>query len=237
MRMMDDKRQFDFWYAVNNTEVLITPEKRLETFGSSVVNYTLVTELMDDVTKVRVREGRVQAYRPEIITPDHLSGAILDNFGDEAERYMEWLRAQDEELVLLQYGFSIKKEEVREQLITDRIDAVVERIREDVVSRNDPLTALLVGVDDPWEVCLVKLMVEVVQQSVAGNVNEYRQHRRLMRGTQTALEIQQEVEEEFQIAAINPGRIKQLGEMLQKRGLFKEYEDRFYALVRSQRRY
>jgi hypothetical protein len=53
---MDKKpTQFDFWYAVNNTEVVLAPRRHLETFGNTLINYHMVSELMDNVGQVRVR--------------------------------------------------------------------------------------------------------------------------------------------------------------------------------------
>ena len=92
---MSDDSQFDFWYAVNNTRVLLAPTSRLETFGATVLNYHLVTELLDDVTKIRVREGRVKAARPEILAPDSVLENLLDGFGDQARHYAEWLRRNE----------------------------------------------------------------------------------------------------------------------------------------------
>ena len=42
--MSPPPKEFDFWYAVNNTEVLEMPLGRLETFGSTLIHYRLVTE-------------------------------------------------------------------------------------------------------------------------------------------------------------------------------------------------
>ena len=66
---MSTNKQFDFWYAVNNTELVVTPTSRLETFGDTVVNYYLVCELMDSTDKVCVREGHLKALKPAIVTP------------------------------------------------------------------------------------------------------------------------------------------------------------------------
>ena len=56
---MDSKKQFDFWYAVNNTELLSTPTSRLETFGDTIVNYYLVSELMDNIDKAMSSMKRI----------------------------------------------------------------------------------------------------------------------------------------------------------------------------------
>ena len=79
---MSDKREFDFWYAVNNTEIVLRPQRILETFGATVVDYHLISQLMDNASRVRVREGRLNAYRPEIITPSSFMENALEGFTD-----------------------------------------------------------------------------------------------------------------------------------------------------------
>ena len=39
---MEKRDPFDFWFAVNNTEIRLLPKRHLETFGSTVLNYHLV---------------------------------------------------------------------------------------------------------------------------------------------------------------------------------------------------
>ncbi|AKJ64211.1 hypothetical protein [Kiritimatiella glycovorans] len=225
---MDDKEAFDFWYAVNNTRVEKTPDNKLETFGTTTVNYHLITPLMDAVDKVRLREGMLKADRPGIITPQAISDMALEGFGSDAREYAEWLRSNAQNLMILQYGFHVHKEEITQQIVTDAEENVLERVREADAVRNDPLSAIVVGVDHPWEVCLLKLMVELVQQSAAANVDAIR------RRQQSRSEgLRREIEEDFAAASRDPSRISALAEKLEKRGLFKQYEDRFFALVRA----
>jgi len=72
----------DFSYALENTVVVRSPEKRLETFSTSVLNYYLITEDMDSVNLSRVREGSIHAERPQVISPQNFSKLILEGFGD-----------------------------------------------------------------------------------------------------------------------------------------------------------
>ena len=67
--MDDSRKNFDFWYAAANVEILLAPERKLETFGSTLINYHLVSELLDESGRVRVREGRLEAARPTLIMP------------------------------------------------------------------------------------------------------------------------------------------------------------------------
>ena len=103
--------KFDFWYAVSNTRILSMPSRLIETFGTTVLNYHMISEPMDTVNRVRVREGRIQAYRPQIVVPPSLDDEVLEGFGEEAGKYADWLRENGPDLRMLQYGFKIKKEE------------------------------------------------------------------------------------------------------------------------------
>lgn len=218
-------KEFDFWYAVNNTEVLELPRGRLETFGSTSINYRLVTELMDSVGQVRIREGRIQSFRPEILTPQSLSESPLEGFQTaHADDFIQWLREHESDLVVLKYGFRIRHETVTESIVHDSLENVLDRVRADLKSREDPLAALVRGVDEPWEVCLLKLLFEVVRLSAPGNARDLRADPDGSR---------HEIEHAFRLAANNRTQLAPLASLLTRLGKFKDYEDRFFALVRS----
>ncbi|MCF7848447.1 MAG: hypothetical protein K9M45_06315 [Kiritimatiellales bacterium] len=225
---MDSKQQFDFWYAVNNTELLTAPQNRLETFGDTVVNYYLICELMDSVEKIRIREGQLKAFKPEIITPQSLGQMSLEDFGSDARKYADWLAEHGGDLKILQYGFKIQKQEIKEYIVTDHLDIVTGRVNTEVTAKDDPLSAVLVGVDSPWEVCLVKLMVELVQRSAQGNIQDIRQQ---AAAVQTSL--RESIEKAFLDASRDPSRINALADKLKQNGLFEKFEDRFFALVKA----
>lgn len=223
--MAKPPKEFDFWYAVNNTEVLELPRGRLETFGSTLINYRLVTELMDAVGEVRVREGRIQSFRPEILTPQSFSESPLEGFQTgQADDFIRWLREHESDLVLLKYGFKIRHETVTESVVHDSVENVVDRVRRDLKARQDPLSALVVGVDEPWEVCLLKLLYEVVKLSAPINARDLRADPDGSR---------HEIESAFRRAAGSRSQLAPLANLLNRLGRFKDYEDRFYALVRS----
>ncbi len=218
-------KEFDFWYAVNNTEVLEMPRNRLETFGSTLINYRLVTELMDAVGQIRVREGRIQAFRPELLTPQSFSESPLEGFETgPANDFIRWLREHESDLILLKYGFRIRHESVTEAIVHDNLENVVARVRADWQAQDDPLSALVVGVDEPWEVCLLKLLFEVVRKSAPANARELRADPDGSRN---------EIDQAFRQAANDRARLAPLVALLNRLGKFKEYEDRFYALVRA----
>ncbi|MEI6892006.1 MAG: hypothetical protein V5783_07540 [Pontiella sp.] len=225
---MSNNKQFDFWYAVNNTELITVPTSRLETFGDTVVNYYMVCQQMDRMDKVIIREGHLKALKPAIITPQALGQMDVGDLGEEAQQYAEWLAKHANELRILQYGFTLQKQELKEYTVTDHIDNVLARVKAEVIAKDDPLSSILVGVDDPWEVCLMKLMVELVQHSAQGNMQDFQQHsldlgRRLI----------DNIDQAFLEASRDPSKINELAEMLKQNGLWEKHEDRFFALVKA----
>ncbi|HMP95515.1 MAG TPA: hypothetical protein PKA51_01260 [Kiritimatiellia bacterium] len=222
---MQNPSPFDFWYAVNNTEIVVRPRQHLETFGTTTLHYHLVAETMDAVNQIRVREGRIQAFRPQIITPDNLGGALLEGFGEEqAGHYLDWLRENQSHLVLLKYGFAIRKETINEHVVTDAIENVLDRVKAEVEASSHPMHALIRGVDEPWEVCLLQLITEVIQQSALANARDLQQDPDGSR---------HRIEGLFRQASRNASHIPELSNALKQAGLFKEFEDRFFALVRA----
>jgi len=212
---MDEQQKLDFWYAVNNTEIILKPRRHLETFGNTIIHYHLVSELMDSVDQVRIREGRMVASQPKIITPDSVTKEILENFGTEAQRYVEWMRQQN--IRILQYGCTLRKEEYNEHVATSNLKTIVEQVKDEVAKKDDPLRAIVVGVDKPWDVCLIKLFSEVVNQSARANVTEM-------------------VDTAFLDASRDPAKINTLAKRLQELGVFERMEDRFFALVKGNKR-
>ncbi len=233
---MTDKRTFDFWYAVNNTEVVLLPSKHLETFGTTMLNYYLVTQLMDSVDQIRVREGRMKALRPQIITPQAYSETLLEGFGEEAHKYVEWLKEHESEMRILQYGYTLQNEAFSEHVVTDNVEAVVERVKEEVARKDDPFNAIAIGVDDPWDVCLVKMFWEVISKSAKANVTEMEQRKLFERQGSLPRGIRDEIEKAFLAASKDHSLINRLGQLLQHHRVFEEYQDRFFSLVKSSKR-
>ncbi|MEI7437606.1 MAG: hypothetical protein WCL16_12455 [bacterium] len=224
---------FDFWYAVHNTRIVRLPSQRLETFGATNLHYHLISELMDTVGQVRVREGRIQAYRPKLITPQGLAESLLEGFGDEAERYVDWLREHESDLRILQYGFAIRKEQLNEHIVTAPLEQVIEQVKAGVEARDGAFEAIVVGVEKPWEVCLIRLMTEISGHSFPGNVRELERRRAFQSNDGAPAGMRDDLESDFAAATLDRTRIKALGEKLQRLKLFSQYEDRFFQLIKG----
>lgn len=226
---------FDFWYAVNNTKIVLKPRRHLETFGNTLLHYVLVSETMDTVDQVRIREGRMQAAQPQIIAPQTYSKMILEGFGEEAEQYANWLREHEQQIHILRYGYTLRQEAFHESIVTDSLKAVTDRVTKEVGQRQDPFCAVVQGVDTPWDVCLIKLFWQVIQESVVPNYRELAQRNLLEMQDGIPRGVREAIETEFAAAQQDGSKVRSLGRKLQQQGLFEHYQDRFFALVKSHR--
>jgi hypothetical protein len=164
----------DFQYAVENTRVILAPEHQIATFGATSFRFYLISELMDQVDEVRVRDGRIHAERPQILTPDHYARLLLDGFGEKAQRYIDRLRERMQNVAVLRYGFQFRKTDVTENTVRASLESVIDRTKASVQNSGEPLSAVIQGVDDAWEVCLLKFTVDLIERSSGGNVGDLR---------------------------------------------------------------
>ena len=164
----------DFQYAVENTEVILAPQGQIATFGHTSFRFYLISELMDQVDEVRVRDGRIHAERPQILTPDHYARLLLEGFGEKAQRFAQQLREQRQKFAVLRYGFQFRKTDVVEKIVRASMAAVIEQTKARVERDDEPLSAVIQGVDDAWEVCLLKFTIDLIERSSGGNLGDFR---------------------------------------------------------------
>jgi len=141
-------------YAVEHTEILRPPKQSLATFGISNIYYYLVTEpayseLVKNVTETVVREGRVIAERPRVVTPYYLSQ--LEGFSPEARRYFDMLlRAHGPNVAGLFYTYKNEPKELN--IVSDNLLSVVNKLNAEIDKRGDPLASIIKGQDELWDV-------------------------------------------------------------------------------------
>ncbi|NWK54681.1 hypothetical protein HW115_03600 [Verrucomicrobiaceae bacterium N1E253] len=162
-------------YAMETAQLLREPDRRIDTFGSTRFKFTMLSEPMDQVGQVRVRQGEVEAQKPQIIRPGHMGGNVeLEGFQEKAGEYLDWLREHDLEPVFFQYGFMFKRGRVTEELVHDSLEAVRDRVMEEVRQTGDPMLAVMEGVDDAWEVSLLKFAIEMIGKSSDINAFDFK---------------------------------------------------------------
>jgi len=186
---------------------------------------------VEHVTETVVREGRVIAEKPKIVTPYYL--ATLEGFGSEARRYFEAL--------LKEHGSNIRglfytyKNEPKElNIVADNLPSVVDKLNAKIDQHGDPLAAIIKGQDDLWDVSLMKFIYEVTRSSLPDNIKQM--SRRGLLNVDDAgipLDARMRIDELFERVAGGQSEVSELKEELERWGLFEEYQDRFFSLFRK----
>lgn len=161
-------------WALENSEVLYEPDRRIDTFGSTNFEFFLVSELMDEINQVRIRRGKLEAQRPQILRPDGYNDLMFEGFGEHAEAFAEWFKNTGHDLSILKYGFTFAMRDLTENIVHDSMQAVCDKVVEDVRSSGNPIQAVIAGVDDTWDISLLKFNMDMIQKSQEINEFDFR---------------------------------------------------------------
>lgn len=227
---IDDER---IRYAVRHTEILRLPKQSLATFGTTNIGYYLVTkpvyaELAKGATETVVREGRVIADRPRIVTPYYLSR--LEGFTSGARKYFDMLvKTHGPDVPGLFYTY--RNEPKGLTIVADSLSSVVDRINSEVDKRGDPLVTIIKGEDELWDVSLMKFIHDMTRSSLRGNLLEFSSRGLLdMDAGGVPLDARVRIEELFGKLVKGEVEPRELKDELEHWGLFDEYQDRFFSV-------
>jgi hypothetical protein len=229
----DDERIED---AVRHTEIVRLPRQLLATFGTTNIGYYLVTKpVYNEITKESketvIREGRIIAERPRIVTPYYMSQ--LEGFSGDARKYFNTL--------IRKYGvdapglfYIYRNESGKLTIVTEEMNLVVDRLNSEIDKRGDPLITIIKGQDELWDVSLMRFIYEITSSSMQNNLSQLMSRGLLdVDNSGVPMDARLRIEELFTRLArgeTNPSELK--GE-LERWNLFEEYQDRFFNIVRQ----
>jgi hypothetical protein len=226
-------------YAIENTKVVRQPKQALATFGITNIRYFLVTEpayaglegVRQGDEETIVREGRVIAEKPKIVTPYYLTN-MFEGF-EHGKEYADFIMKRygpSEPGLLYRY----RNEAGGVNIVTGGTEAVVERLNGVIDSESDLLSAIVKGVDDMWDVSLMKLVHDVARHSLQRNVMDLYQHGLLNLDTRgIPQDARATIDELFRRVEYGHADPSELKSELDSWGLFEEYEDKFLKLFRK----
>ncbi len=222
--------------ALRNTYVVRPPRQTLATFGSTVIHYYLVTEPAytdivphQSVEEAVVREGTVKAERPRVVTPYYLSH--IEGFGANARKYLEE--------IMREYGahapgllYTYSNERMGTTIVSGSASEVAGRIHQRLDKEDERLAAVIRGVDEMWDVSLMKFIHQLTDASARGNAGELHARGLLEIEDGVPRDARQRIErmlEEARQGHMDPSEVKR---ELDRWDLFEEYQDQFLGLFR-----
>lgn len=222
--------------VLERTKVVRPPRQALETFGVTKIRYHLVTEpAFRDVNPVEsvetvVRGGVVKAERPQVVTPHFL--LKTESFSAGAREFLEHIaRLQGQDSPGLLYSY--KNEPGGMDIVSGGVDEVATRISRDLDARESDLEAVIVGVDELWDVSLIKFIYELTNDSARKNVSQMRSAGMLEMSDGVPADARRRVERMLEGARQGMVEPSEVMRELKRWDLFEEYEDRFLGLFRA----
>jgi len=220
--------------AVLNTRIVRAPKQSLATFGTTNIYYYLVAEAaFNDIMKTSetvIREGRVIAERPRIVTPSYLSR--VQGFSAEAKKYFQLiLNAYPPDSPGLYYSYRNEPKELN--IVSDDTTTVLSRLNSEIDRKGDPLMSIIVGEDTLWDVSILKFIYEITERSVRENVRQLGQ-RGLLNMDASGLPADARLRIERLFELVNKGELEpsELKIELDRWNVFEEYQDRFFSLFK-----
>ncbi len=220
-------------YAISHTEVLRPPKQTLSTFGTTNIYYYLLTEpsykeLVEGEEETVVREGRVRAERPMVVTPSYLIN--VEGFSEHAKRYLEMIaREYGTNTPGLFYGYKNEPKDLN--IVSSGMDSVVRNLDEKIDKEGNRLATIIRGLDQLWDLSLLKFIFDMTRYSVGSNITELGRRGLLdVDRKGVPMEARQSIEQlfdEVKNGELDPSALKM---ELDRWGLFEEYQDRFFRL-------
>ena len=220
--------------AVLNTQIIRPPRQNLSTFGITNVYYYLVADAaFNEFIKGQetvIREGRVIAERPKIVTPYYLSR--VQGFSPEAKKYFEMLVYNyPPSSPGLLYGYRNEPKEMN--IVSDNLETVIARLNENIDAKGDPLTSIIKGEDTLWDVSILKFIYEITDRSMPENVRQLNQ-RGLLQMDSSGLPADARIRIEGLFDFVEKGEMEpsDLKTELDHWNVFEQYQDRFFRVFK-----
>ncbi|HEY8694883.1 MAG TPA: hypothetical protein VIR57_19305 [Chloroflexota bacterium] len=224
---------------VEGTEVVRAPKQLLATFGTTVVQYFVVTEPSyaglpgsGDVEESVVRSGKVTAQRPQIVTPHYLLNLFRGfEHGQDFARFLTERYGGDSTGLMYRY----EQEAGDMEVVSEAPDLVAKRIAGRLDSEGAHLAAVIRGIDQYWDVSLAHFIYALTAGSAAGHASEMAQRGLLEQDRGLPRAARERIDSMF--GAVRRGDVDatELKTELDRWGVFDEYEDRFLDIFRRRR--
>lgn len=235
--------------ALEATEIHHFPDKFLSTSEKTRLHYFVLTEpayldiYPEEGPETRVREGWITWQKPKLITPGYLLQA--EGFSENAREALQMLAGEHPDLASIFYkmNYSQKVDEVR--TMPYEIAETARRLKADQSEADGFLTAIISGLEEMWDVSLMKFIKEYVGESAQENqVPEMESRGYLTRNKEGHAQVTRTIEglpiaardeieklfDEVKAGETDPSVLKR---ELERWGVYRNYEDRFLDLFKN----
>jgi hypothetical protein len=203
-------------------------------------------EFPDEGPETKVREGKITWEKPKLLTPDYMIN--MSGFSGEAKEAMQMIASDNPDLAGLLYKMNYRKESISTFTISRELEKAEAEIRDKIDQdddKDDNLTVIIKGVDELWDVSLMKFIQNlVVKSAYKSQLPDYEEKGFLSTDDQgysvvtrnlegLPIAASEEIEKMFEMVKNGDEDPSRLKKELDRWGVFNAYQDRFFDLFRE----
>ncbi len=235
--------------VLEKTEILKSPEKLISTNKATTLHYYVLAEpyylevFKNEGPETKIREGTITWEKPKLLTPGYI--LKMEGFSENAKNVLKKLARKHPDLAGLLYKMKYTKDFEETVTVSSDIEKTFNRINEEI-DEEEMLTVIIKGVDEYWDVSLMKFIQELmIKSAFSSQLNDFTNQgfvridesgspsvTRNFQGLPLAA--RDEIELMFRKVKkgdLDPAVLKQ---ELDRWGVYENYEDRFLDLFRKE---
>lgn len=162
--------------AQSETEIVRERKNLLYTFGATRLPYVCLSVREADSDFVAVRYGEVTAQKPQIAFPGQ--GASFEGFDGDGEEGLPVFLARRVEMPPARYVNT----EGESRVEAGGVEAVVERVYNELEQCHDIRTAIIRAPDSVWRISILLYIGSQIARSASSNISEHMEHLFRQRG-------------------------------------------------------
>jgi hypothetical protein len=236
--------------AMDDTSIILDPKELLSSYSSTTVRYYMLTipmylqfEGRTRDSETVIREGKITWQQPKLLAPSYM--LRVEGFSEEARKAFEMIAAENSDLAMILYRLRLAKDSEKMDIVSESINAVLDKIINDINKKGEKHTAIIKGVDEFWDVSLSKFAQELMTKSAyfsqLPDMLEKNAIGMSNRGfpvvTRDSMGIpiaaRKEVEILFKLFEKGEVKPSKLKEELDRWGIFEQYQDRFFRFFKK----
>jgi len=119
-------------------------------------------------------------------------------------------------------------------IVSETIAKLINKLNERIEEENNPLSTIIKGIEELWDVSLMIFIYELTRKSIYDNVIDFQRRGSLdIDSTGVPKDARNFIEELFELVSKDVSRAPELVTELNRWGVFEEYQDRFFALFQK----
>ncbi|ADQ14214.1 hypothetical protein [Halanaerobium hydrogeniformans] len=235
--------------VLENTEILLEPEDLISTSHDTTLHYFVLSEpyyleeFPEEGPETKVREGKITWEKPKLLTPDYMIN--MSGFSGEAKKAMQMIANENPDLAGLLYKMNYRKQSISTFTISRELEKAQEEIENERINDEDNLTVIIKGVDELWDVSLMKFIQSLMLKSAYKSQLPYYEEKGYLSTDEEGYSVvtrnleglpiaaSEEIERMFEMVKKGEEDPAKLKRELDRWGVFNAYQDRFFDLFKE----